>query len=295
MTDSVYLDLISRFGGPATTVPVPPVKVFPSSKHAHCKGGDYCIHTKGNGVAETARRLAPREIVINHEQVDILTKHKEGMVFLTGPPGTGKTLVLIIKGLDWLGGGKAVQVVSSAIEGKAAAHMIVTELKRLAATGTENNITTHHFDMTSRSEDSVVEALASEANQGELFIIADEISRDFAKLCIQLERRVQNLHVWAASLNHEDRPSEMKEEQLTEALRTPPIITREVMSSGFMTHQRQVLCYTSSNIPPPCVGPRSISIIHDKIKGHSGNTTYDCLECGKEVAVYLNELQILDK
>ncbi|KAK7088845.1 uncharacterized protein [Littorina saxatilis] len=295
MSDSVYLDLVSRFGGPATIVTVPAVNIV-SNKHSRSKTIKIPLHTRGNGVAECAKRVAPplSEIVLNRRQVDILENRKEKMVYLTGPPGTGKTLVVIIKALDWLSEGKAVQVVSSVPEGEAAAHMVFHEVSESAGSEAEEKIKLHHFDLRGEEHvNSAAEVLVKEAENGELYIIADEMGRNFGTVCALMKHRVQELNVWAASIYHKCIPSDMTKEALTEALRTTPRITGEVSSSGHMSHQDDVYKYKANPIsPPPCEGPLTISIIHDKDEGHSGKATYDCYECGEKVASTLRELHV---
>ncbi|KAK7109760.1 uncharacterized protein [Littorina saxatilis] len=293
MTDSAYLDLISRFGGPATTVAVPPVKVFSSAKPAPCQARDCCIHSKGNGVAEAARRMAPQDIVLNRRQVGILTKHKEGMVYLTGPPGTGKSLVLIMKGLDWLRTGKAVQVVTSTPDGKAASRMIFAELTKSGLPGAEEKIKLLDFDLRRDREEDInaaVDTLTKVAEHGELYIVADEMCRNFTKLITPLKKVLNTLHIWAASIYGGHKPARMVKEELTEALRTPPRITKEVMISGYISHQNEVSRYISNpNAPTPCEGPGIISIIHCPKDGHIQKYTYDCEKCGEELASKLKQ------
>ncbi|KAK7096278.1 uncharacterized protein [Littorina saxatilis] len=128
MTLDVYLDLVARFGGPATTVTVPCSSV---PRLADPASSD--LRTPGEGVMETANRFAPADIVLHPTQLDVLHNvASEPLVYLCGPPGTGKTLILILRALDWiLNKGKPVHVVITRDGNMAASHMVAHQLKQM--------------------------------------------------------------------------------------------------------------------------------------------------------------------
>ena len=116
-------------------------------------------------------------------------------------------------------------------------------------------------------------------------------SRGFVDLCTELLRLVPNAQIWAASMFHEKCSPSMSSVTLTEPLRTPPKITREVQQSGYML-QGVVKRYTEVRAPPPCDGPDLSIVCHDAEVGHNADLTYDCVQCGREVAAILEAYQV---
>ncbi|XP_070184129.1 uncharacterized protein [Littorina saxatilis] len=282
MTDHVYLDLVSRFGGPATTV-----TVYCSSQPRLARAHRPDVRTAGEGVEETASRFTPVDIVLHPKQVDVLNNQGE-LVFLTGPPGTGKSLILLCKGLFWVRQQKPVQVVSGWSESLAATHMLHSQLCRTAGPAASHLIHMHHFDLDT-DLDAAVETLVKSAQGEQLYVIADEIDKNLTDLCTELQRRITDLHVWSASMHSEGVPPQLTEVILTEPLRTPPSITRYVQRMG---EGGGVLGYTNTASPLPCDGPPLLSVLHSG-QGHSaGGDLSDCLQCGREVGQILHMLRI---
>ncbi|XP_070175846.1 uncharacterized protein [Littorina saxatilis] len=166
MTDPVYLDLVSRFGGPATTV-----TVYCSSQPRLARAHRPDVRMAGEGVEETASRFAPVDIVLHPKQVDVINNQGE-LVFLTGPPGTGKSLMLLLKGLEWVRQQKHVQVVTQQWLGMAAVYMLYEQLCVTAGPiAARDLIHMHNF---SSSPNAAVETLVESAQGGQLYLIVDE-------------------------------------------------------------------------------------------------------------------------
>ena len=135
------------------------------------------LRTLGEGVKETANRFAPVDIVLHPEQVDVLNE-SEPRVFISGPPGTGKSVLLLLKALDWLRIGKHVQIVSAHVESLTVSHLLLNQLKLAAETAVKQNVHLHQFDLTNKEDqEQAMKTLKDSAQDGELYIIADEASR----------------------------------------------------------------------------------------------------------------------
>nr|KAG5701726.1 hypothetical protein BaRGS_004328 [Batillaria attramentaria] len=87
--------------------------------------------------------------------------------------------------------------------------------------------------------ETAVNDLAAAANNGELYIIADEAIYDgpydddntsgrFSEFVTHLSNRVPSLHLWAAAVERVRVPSRVSVETLTRPLRCPPAVVREV-------------------------------------------------------------------
>ena len=85
---------------------------------------------------------------------------------------------------------------------------------------------------------------------------------------------------------HKKRPPLMSLVSLRQPLRTPPRITTQVQQSGYVG-QGVVEPYTEPPSPLPSEGPVPIIVCHANGK-HRG-LTYDCRQCGREVAAILKE------
>nr|KAG5701738.1 hypothetical protein BaRGS_004340 [Batillaria attramentaria] len=84
--------------------------------------------------------------------------------------------------------------------------------------------------------ETAVNELATAANNGELYIIADEAyhydflstSGRFSEFVTHLSNRVPSLHLWAAAVERVRVPPCVSVETLTRPLRCPPAVVREV-------------------------------------------------------------------
>nr|KAG5699963.1 hypothetical protein BaRGS_001782 [Batillaria attramentaria] len=87
--------------------------------------------------------------------------------------------------------------------------------------------------------ETAVNALAAAANNGELYIIADEAfygnhyntSGRFSEFVTHLSNRVPSLHLWAAAVDRVRVPRCVSVETLTRPLRCPPAIVTEIEKS----------------------------------------------------------------
>ncbi|XP_070176889.1 uncharacterized protein [Littorina saxatilis] len=294
MTDDAYLELISRFGGPATTV-----KVFCSSAPRLAKAHRSDVRTKGEGVTETGNRFTPVDIVLHPGQVQILDNPDMKLVYLTGPPGTGKSLVLLLKAADWLRKGKFVDIVSFRKESLAASFALESQLKQMEP-NSSHLVRLHTFNLPGDASRALLQLTGVDQKQkmAELFVIFEEAWNCYSDaaplrhLCVGLNKRVVNLHLWTASLHPKTRPQLLNEVVLTAPLRTPPCVTQVVAQHrGFIG--QHVYCY--SNVPTspvPCDGPPPRDVFHKEPQHTTGTDTPDCRECGREIAEILKELQV---
>ena len=113
-------------------------------------------------------------------------------------------------------------------------------------------------------------------------------SGPFAELCNDLLQQLPGLCLWSASVRHGNRPPMLAEVVLTEPLRTPPSVTREVQQCESMTPGGSVHHYTAGPAPLPCDGPTPRVVVHAG-QGHGAGLTIDCEECGRQVARILKE------
>nr|KAG5692719.1 hypothetical protein BaRGS_033830 [Batillaria attramentaria] len=113
--------------------------------------------------------------------------------------------------------------------------------------------------------ETAVNELAAAANNGELYIIADEAfygfdvyntSGRFSEFVTHLSNRVPSLHLWAAAVDRVRVPPCVSVETLTRPLRCPPAIVTEIEKSHFIDgHDLQyrdtvILCYVPrDNLP----------------------------------------------
>jgi hypothetical protein len=99
------------------------------------------------------------------------------------------------------------------------------------------------------------------------------------------------LYMWAASVEYGNRPDVMTEVVLTEALRTPPAITREVQQAAYIRKSRAVPDYSPVASPLACDG-RAVQFVHHSGPGHRRWDPVDCEACGSQVAERLTSLHV---
>ncbi|XP_070209738.1 uncharacterized protein [Littorina saxatilis] len=285
LSDDMYLELLARFSGPATTV-----QVFCSVRPRLAMD---LVRTEGEAASETGTRfsqlmLTPQQVSVHHSN--------QPLIFLSGPPGVGKSVMLILKGVDLLRQGLHVDVVSSKTISLAATHSAVYQLQQTAGPAAAGRIHLHHFDLVHGVQQAVddavrtlVEAANKRGSQG-LYVIADEAwtGSEFKALVTALHHRVPRLVLWAAGVFHGSIPPLLTEVILTQPLRTPPSVTRQVQLSDYM-RRGDVRGYTAASCPPPCDGSAPLYRYHTG-QGHSAwDDPWDCRACGEDAAKLLTE------
>ena len=108
----------------------------------------------------------------------------------------------------------------------------------------------------------------------------------FRRFCKDLHQQVADLHLWSASITNDDIPPELREVRLTEPLRTPPSVTREVQQA--VGRYSDIPDYTNPAAPLPCDGP-GVRVVDHGALGHPGGTD-DCEQCGQLVGDMLRQL-----
>jgi hypothetical protein len=99
------------------------------------------------------------------------------------------------------------------------------------------------------------------------------------------------LYMWAAGVYLHIKPKLMSEVVLTEALRTPPAITREVQQAVSIRRQRWVPDYSSAPSSLACEG--RVRVVNHSWPDHSqGDDPKDCEACGRQVASWLASLHV---
>ncbi|KAK7116581.1 uncharacterized protein [Littorina saxatilis] len=312
LSDDLYLNLLTRFAGPATVV-----KVF-CSVRPHRRSMDL-IRTEGEAALETRKRFT--QIMLTHHQVKILQRNRQ-LVFLTGPPGVGKTIMLVLKAKELVRAGMHVDVVSSWGPSLTMSHSIVHQLKQMEPAAADR-VHLHEFDLREgQAEDTAVRTLVEASNSRQCetpCIIADEVCCDsinaskFEKLVDQLLARFPNLIFWAACFQHKYRPTSLIEEKLTQALRSPPSVVREVQASDLFL-LGDIYRYTEAEtggaeaetggaeaetggaqsektLPcqPHCDGPAPCYMSHEGEGHETGRKPRECIQCGRDVARVLTE------
>ena len=106
----------------------------------------------------------------------------------------------------------------------------------------------------------------------------------------ELTGRVQNLHLWAASVYHGHRPPALQEEVLTTPLRSAPVVQREV-GPAVTSQSGSVHLYSDSGLPAPEDGPSVVRLTH-RGNAHTGRNPTDCEQCGEDVAAELHRLGV---
>ncbi|KAK7095123.1 hypothetical protein V1264_006573 [Littorina saxatilis] len=295
MTDDAYLELITRFGGPATTVNV----FCPSVPRLAQAQAD--IRTPGEGVSETGNRFSPVDIVLHPRQVEIINDPNLKQVFLSGPPGTGKTLIMVMKGLEWIRQGKPVHIVSCYNTCLASSYMIASQLERSGGPGAQQLIHFHNLNMTyerNRVIEMLVEWARMQSSGGqELYVIMDEAVDVFYSaepvygFCRGLNERIPNLHLWAAALYPSRCPPTLQDVRLTEPLRSPPSVTDIVrLHRGFIGSVLPRYAETPS--PLPSHGPLAVRVWHEGEDHSLDKDTYECEQCGRDIAKVLRDLNV---
>ncbi|KAK7106745.1 uncharacterized protein [Littorina saxatilis] len=289
LTDQLYLDIVARFVGPATTVSVPcynNVRVE--------------VRTAGQAVAELGRRLAL--LVLTLQQLGLLNRDPP-RVCISGAPGTGKTVVLVLQGVRWLRGGHDVHVLSTQYATRALNTSITQQLGMSLSAGptpslTPGSVSYHKYDFLNREEDveKAVTDLVACVKNGHLYVLLDEAYFDSSQkpgpadilLVSQLAQRVPHLYLWCATVYNDDIPPALQTQVFTVPLRSAPAVLREIQPvlQGEPVHD-----YSDSGVPAPGDGLSVIQLSHHG-NAHTGWWPLDCAQCGQDIAAVLRRLGV---
>lgn len=127
-----------------------------------------------------------------------------------------------------------------------------------------------------------------------LYVLVNFLNRysnNFTKFCNGLMAEAPDTCMWAASSQHQFIPPCLTEVKLTTSLRSPPVITKEVMKAKHI-QDGNVHNYTASDIPVLSDGPEPKRIKHRDQQGHTGHWPDNCMECGRQIARVLSDLGI---
>ncbi|XP_070202845.1 uncharacterized protein [Littorina saxatilis] len=289
LTDQLYLDIVARFVGPATTVSVPcynNVRVE--------------VRTAGQAVAELGRRLAL--LVLTLQQLGLMNRDPP-LVYITGAPGTGKTVMLVLQGVRWLRQGHDVHVLSTGPHTRAVSTSIKQQLEMSLSAGptpslTPGSVSYHGHDFLDREanvEQAVTDLLACVKN-GHLHVLIDEASFDSSqqhgprhtRLVTRLAQQVPHLYLWCAGTNNRDIPPALQTQVFTVPLRSAPAVLREIQP---VIHRINVHAYSDSGVPAPGDGLSVIRLSHHG-NAHTGRWPLDCAQCGQDIAAVLRRLGV---
>ncbi|XP_070203221.1 uncharacterized protein [Littorina saxatilis] len=290
LTDQLYLDIVARFVGPATTVSVPcynNVRVE--------------VRTAGQAVAELGRRLAL--LVLTLQQLGLMNRDPP-LVCITGAPGTGKTVVLVLQGVRWLRRGHDVHLLSTSFDTRAVSTSIKQQLEMSLSAGptpslTPGSVSFHRHNFLDREEDveqAVTDLVAACMKNGHLHVLVDEavfISSQkrgprVTRLVTRLAQRVPHLYLWCAGTNNCDIPPALQTQVFTVPLRSAPAVLREIRP---VIHRFKVHDYTDSGVPAPGDGLSVIRLSHHG-NAHTGRWPVDCAQCGQDIAAELRRLGV---
>ncbi|XP_070206773.1 uncharacterized protein [Littorina saxatilis] len=288
LNDQLYLDIVARFVGPATTVDI------------HCNTAPRVeVRTEGEAVSELGRRLA--HLVLTYQQLDILLRGPD-VLWLSGPPGTGKTILLILKALQWLRDGNDVYVVSLDHGNIGTSHAVYHQIQMTLAndpTMPPNVGTVHKLDYNwERSPSDLLKALKDVAGivQGNaasgrrLYVIYDDATLGARTQSDMMEAMVGMFlshplfgGIWMTSVQLHRIPRNIPVAEVTIPLRFAPVVQREV-DRGLREHTYEVLPYSERVVPAPGDGMKVITLRHAGPAHLQAYWPIDCEQCGSDIA-----------
>ncbi|XP_070183176.1 uncharacterized protein [Littorina saxatilis] len=310
MDTATYTQLVARFSIPLTTIELflsrqPRLQLWTQGHLVHAVGMEH-------GRPMTCIALFPQQFQVLEEPPD---DYDVDVRILWGPTGTSKSIVLIIKGLFLLRKGCAtVFVLQTSDDGAAAAYLVrhqvretagqgagSVQLVNMAGVGKRDRKGQYHLTEGGKKKvQAWVEELCQHAQtHGRVHILADEAECDvIAEIYRALKQRHVRFTLWAAGVKL-DVPADMKRHvrYLTEPLRSPPAVVREVEQASDMK-DGTVPAYTRPPVSAPCDGPPVLTVGHcgesylgDR-QGHGGDDTWRCARCGELVADMLQDLRV---
>ncbi|XP_025100575.1 uncharacterized protein LOC112567909 [Pomacea canaliculata] len=293
---SLYLDLLARFCGPASTITVP----CTNEPRISMKTMDQAVAHVGNCYSA--------QMTLFPEQMDLLTRAPR-RVFVAGPPGTGKSTVLLLIGLVWLEDGKDVYVLSTWNRSLFAAirirYLLQEALKtpRTDIDGIGRVLTRKKNFRRKTDMEEVLTELTQVASQKPLYVIADEVGPNlesecyiFPKFCESLLQRchgfVDHLNFWVASNHNYVAPEEFYNGEegwerhcFTRPLRPPPPVLQEI-KKAVEIKRGIVQDYSERSVPDHTDGP-PVKWFYHHPEQHACSRVEDCNVCGKDVANFL--------
>ncbi|XP_070178937.1 uncharacterized protein [Littorina saxatilis] len=305
MDTATYTQLVARFSIPLTTVELflsrqPRLQLWTQGHLVHAVGMEH-------GRPMTCIALFPQQFQVLEEPPD---DYDVDVRILWGPTGTSKSIVLIIKGFFLLRKGCAtVFVLQTSDDGAAAAYLVRHQVRETAGQGAGSVQLVNMAgprdwlgDLTEEGKKKVqawVEELCQHAQtHGRVHILADEAECDvIAEIYRALKQRHVRFTLWAAGVKLRV-PADMKRHvrYLTEPLRSPPAVVREVEQADDMK-EGTVPAYTRPPVSAPCDGPPVLTVGHyDRYRGdrqgHEGDRPWRCARCGELVADMLRDLRV---
>ncbi|XP_070178080.1 uncharacterized protein [Littorina saxatilis] len=313
---STYEKLVARFAVPLATVQVylsrkPRLQLWTQGHFVQAVG-------KEHGRPMSSLALFPEQFEVlehtpNHDDDDI-------RVF-RGAPGVGKSIILILRGSYWMRKHRrTVFVLQTSDDGTAAAYLVRHQLSKTVGqgagsvqlvnmAGVREEDDDEQYQWTKGGKKKVqawVEELCQHAQtEGRVHILADEANGDVITVIYKaLKQRHITVSLWAAGVLLE-LPADMERyvHHLTQPLRSPPSVVREVKQAHHMKY-RNVRAYTAPPVAPPSDGPPVMTVDHlyswgGDTQGHEGDTQgheglwpWRCERCGQLVADLLTTLRV---
>ncbi|XP_070178335.1 uncharacterized protein [Littorina saxatilis] len=307
MDAATYTQLVARFSIPLTTVELflsrePRLQLWTQGHLVHAVGMEH-------GRPMSCIALFPQQFQVLEETPD-----DDDVRILWGPTGTSKSVVLIIKGFFLLRKGcGTVFVLQTSRDGAAAAYLVGHQVRETAGQGAGSVQLVNmagvrekdrygQYQWTEEGKKKVqawVEELCQHAQtHGRVHILADEAECDvIAEIYRALKQRHVRFTLWAAGVKL-DVPADMERyvRKLTQPLRSPPAVVREVEQADDMKRGR-VPAYTRPPVSAPCDGPPVLTVRHydpgySDRQGHEGLYPWRCARCGELVADMLRDLRV---
>ncbi|XP_070196571.1 uncharacterized protein [Littorina saxatilis] len=282
--DQLYLEIVTRFVGPATTVNV------------HCNAAPRVeVRTEGEAVSELGQRVA--RLILTLQQLDLLHLGPQH-VWITGPPGTGKTLVLVLRGLWCLRHGHNVHIVSVVQGHLGVAHVIYNQLQMTVANdppSTLGSVYLHTYALQERPWDCwpMILSLGRHLTSGKrMFVILDDVlinpGNNFPQIAQVLHQAFNNhpkaahVSLWVSSMQfiRGAIPGAFPVVNFTQPMRCAPAVQREVEPG--LKHCK-TLGYSRKAMSAPGDGLEIVRLRHSGT-GHTSLWPVDCYPCGVQIA-----------